>query len=182
MKAEPSFRPCSGSRSAAASHTTRPALASGSREPPSTHSSSWPKGRFPSLPRRRSVNARSPTVRWPEPRLDCAGHGHWSGPETWNLTCPSAVLEGNLKVRNWRQGDRMQPFGLDGTRKLSDLFREQRIATGERTGVLVVEDDEGIIWAVGLARAERTRLLHPGEPAVTITVTPRRTPNQNPIN
>lgn len=116
------------------------------------------------------------------------GHGNLVGPETWNLTCPSNVLKGNLKVRNWQKGDRVQPFGLDGTRKLSDLFQQQRIAASERSNVLVVEDDEGIIWVVGLARAERTRLLQPGQTAVTITVAPRGnniqrtdTKNDNPI-
>lgn len=100
-------------------------------------------------------------------------NGSLAGPETWNLTCPSSVLKGNLKVRNWQKGDRIHPFGLDGSRKLSDLFLQQRIPTKDRSSVLVVEDDEGIIWVVGLARAERTRLLHPGQLAVTITVAAR---------
>lgn len=101
------------------------------------------------------------------------GHNHHLGPRTWSLTCPAGVLQGNLRVRNWRAGDRLQPLGLDGSRKLSDLFQEHRIAAGDRPGVLLVEDDIGILWAVGLARSERTRLLHPGAPAVTITITPR---------
>ena len=107
------------------------------------------------------------------------GHGRPCGPESWNLTCPSNVLKGNLKVRNWRQGDRIQPFGLDGSRKLSDLFREQRLPASERSGVLVVEDDTGILWTVGLARAERTRLLQPGQSAVTITVALRAAISQS---
>ncbi len=107
------------------------------------------------------------------------GHGCLAGPETWNLTCPSNVLKGNLKVRNWQQGDRIHPFGLDGTRKLSDLFQQQRIPATDRSSVLVVEDDAGIIWVVGLARAERTRLLQPGQPAVIITVAARGPNIQN---
>ncbi|MCP4291758.1 MAG: tRNA lysidine(34) synthetase TilS [bacterium] len=101
------------------------------------------------------------------------GFGSKSENNIWNLTCPSGVLKGNLKVRNWQQGDRIQPFGLDGSRKLSDLFREQKIPADERSGMLVVEDDEGILWIVGLARAERTRLLQPGQSTVTISVAPR---------
>ena len=85
-------------------------------------------------------------------------------------------LQGNLRLRNWRQGDRMAPLGLDGTKKLSDLLRERRVPAAARSGVLVVEDEEGILWAVGVARAERTRLLPDGGPAVTLTVARRRTP------
>jgi tRNA(Ile)-lysidine synthase len=121
----------------------------------------------------RILVSKVDTPKDPESYGRAEGNGEQTGPETWNLTTPSAVLKGNLRVRNWRQGDRLQPLGLDGTRKLSDLFREQRIATAERPDVLVVEDDEGIIWVVGLARAERTRLLKPGEPTVIVTVAPR---------
>jgi len=107
------------------------------------------------------------------------GFGSQTAPGIWNLTCPSSVLKGNLKVRNWQKGDRIQSFGLDGSRKLSDLFGQQRIPASERSGVLVVEDNEGIIWVVGLDRAERTRLLQPEEPAVTITVALRAAISNN---
>ncbi len=121
----------------------------------------------------RILVVRSKTPKDPGSFGRSEGPGRPDGAETWNLTCPSSVLKGNLKVRNWQKGDRFQPFGLDGSRKLSDLFRQQRIATAERSNVLVVEDDEGIIWVVGLARAERTRLLQPEQPVVTITVARR---------
>ena len=97
--------------------------------------------------------------------------GGENGP--WNLTCPASVLKGSLKIRNWRNGDRFQPFGLDGSRKLSDLLRENRVPVDRREGVLLVEDDTGILWVVGIARAERTRLLPSTEQTVTITVTER---------
>jgi len=92
---------------------------------------------------------------------------------TWRLTCPAETLSGNLQVRNWREGDRFQPFGLDGTKKLSDLLREKRLPADSRPGVLVVSDDAGILWVVGLARAERTRLLPTTTHTVTISVARR---------
>jgi tRNA(Ile)-lysidine synthase len=76
-------------------------------------------------------------------------------------------------VRNWRPGDRFQPFGLEGSKKLSDLLREKRIPRETRSEVLVVADEAGILWVVGLARAERTRLLPSTERTVTITVAQR---------
>lgn len=106
-----------------------------------------------------------------------AGQGEGAGrrgPDgTWNLSCPAGVLEGNLRVRHPRPGDRFQPFGLDGTRKLSDLFREKKIPEDERTHVLVVEDGAGILWIVGVERGERTRLLPTSGRMVTICVARR---------
>ncbi|PID79382.1 tRNA lysidine(34) synthetase TilS [bacterium DOLJORAL78_65_58] len=119
------------------------------------------------------------------PPQDPVAHGRQEGPGAvnehggWNLTCPADVLQGNLRVRNWRQGDRLRPLGLDGSRKLSDLFRESRLPAADRPGVLVVEDDTGILWAVGLARSERTRLLPRSQALVTISVVPRGEPQEN---
>jgi len=92
---------------------------------------------------------------------------------TWRLTCPASSLTGNLRVRNWNPGDRFQPFGLEGSKKLSDILRERQVSRENRPGVLVVTDEAGILWVVGLARAERTRLLPSTEQTVTISVANR---------
>lgn len=101
------------------------------------------------------------------------GPGRLDDEENWNLNCPANVLQGNLKIRNPRPGDRFQPFGLDGTRKLSDLFRDLRLPEARRQDVLLVEDEVGILWVVGLARSERTRLLPSTDKIVTICVARR---------
>ncbi len=101
------------------------------------------------------------------------GPGDPGDESTWALTCPAEVLLGNLRLRNWRQGDRFQPFGLQGTKKLSDLLREHRITRDDRECVLVVADEESILWVVGLARAERTRLLPSTRRTVTISIVKR---------
>lgn len=119
------------------------------------------------------------TVRPCGPVADPAKVGLSEGPGrrdahgSWNLSCPADVLAGNLRVRNPRPGDRFQPFGLDGTRKLSDLFRDKKIPEGDRPGILVVEDGVGILWIVGVERAERTRLLPSSGRMVTICVARR---------
>ncbi|MBM4131161.1 tRNA lysidine(34) synthetase TilS [bacterium] len=109
---------------------------------------------------------------------DDARDGHGSGdradPSTWRLTCPAEALQGNLRVRGWRRGDRLRPVGLGGSRKVSDVLREARVPASERGGVLVVDDADGILWVVGLARDERTRLL-PGMAAVVTISVIRRT-------
>ncbi len=91
------------------------------------------------------------------------------------MTSPIPLV---LKLRNWRQGDRFQPFGLQGTKKLSDLFREHRVTREDRQSVLVVADGHGILWVVGLAQSERTRLLPSTTQTVTISVVERNGANQ----
>lgn len=91
---------------------------------------------------------------------------------SWRLTCPANALQGRLTLRPWRDGDRIELLGLGGHKKVSDLLRERRVGLGDRPGILVVEDEAGILWVVGLARAERTRLLPDVQPRVTIAVVP----------
>ncbi len=91
----------------------------------------------------------------------------------WKLVCPANTLRGKLRLRRWRSGDRLELLGLGGHKKVSDLLREKKIGVSERSRVLVVEDDVGIIWVVGLARAERTRLLPMTQRMVTIAVVPK---------
>lgn len=107
-----------------------------------------------------------------EPEPD-QGIGELSDEATWLLSCPAAALKGRVRVRNWRTGDRCRPLGLQGTKKLSDLFREHRLSKSARPGALVVCDDEGILWVVGLVRDERTRMLPSSPQRVTISVVRR---------
>ncbi len=91
----------------------------------------------------------------------------------WRLRCPADAVHGRLRLRAWRPGDRIVLPGLDGHKKVSDLLQERRIRVSERPEVLVVEDDEGLLWVVGVAAAARTRLLPSTERTLTIAVTKR---------
>jgi len=93
----------------------------------------------------------------------------------WRLVSAADRLEGGLRVRHPRPGDRLRPFGLAGHKKLSDLMQERRIPAGLRPGILVVEDAAGPLWVVGVSQDERTRLLPSTRQAVTITLDRRRT-------
>jgi len=91
-------------------------------------------------------------------------------PDGWQLICPAGTLSGRVRLRNWKAGDRIEQFGLGGHKKLSDLLQQHRIDSVDRPGVLVVEDDDGILWVVGIAQAERTRILPTTGSTVTISV------------
>ena len=91
----------------------------------------------------------------------------------WQLICPVQAITGNLRIRNWRPGDRIELWGLGGRKKLSELLQEHRVPREAREGVLVVEDAAGILWVVGHAQAARTRMLPGTTQAVTISVVSR---------
>ena len=61
-----------------------------------------------------------------------------------------AALSAGAWVRTWQAGDRMQPLGLAGSRKLQDIFTDARIPRGWRNRVPLVVTPRGIAWAVGV--------------------------------
>lgn len=54
-----------------------------------------------------------------------------------------------LTVRPWRDGDRIRPLGLDGTKRVSDLLTDARVPPSERRLVPVVAAGERVLWVVG---------------------------------
>jgi tRNA(Ile)-lysidine synthase len=63
---------------------------------------------------------------------------------------------GPLTVRAWRDGDRMRPSGLGGTKTLQDLFTDKKVPRElRRTLPVVVTGDDEIAWVAGVAVDER---------------------------
>jgi tRNA(Ile)-lysidine synthase len=60
-----------------------------------------------------------------------------------------------LTVRAWRDGDRMRPAGLGGTKSLQDLFTDRKVPRALRRTLPVVEADGEIVWVAGVAVDER---------------------------
>ena len=60
-----------------------------------------------------------------------------------------------LRVRSWREGDRMRPAGLGGTKTLQDLFTDRKIPRALRRSLPVVEAAGEIAWVAGVAVDER---------------------------
>jgi tRNA(Ile)-lysidine synthase len=65
-----------------------------------------------------------------------------------------AALGGPLTVRSWREGDRMRPFGLGGSKSLQDLFTDRKVPRSLRHVLPVVTSDGRIVWIAGVAVSE----------------------------
>jgi tRNA(Ile)-lysidine synthase len=64
------------------------------------------------------------------------------------------ALGGPLVVRTWREGDRMRPLGLDGSKSLQDLFTDRKVPRSLRHALPVVTSDGRIVWIAGVAVSE----------------------------
>lgn len=67
----------------------------------------------------------------------------------------AAALGDTVTVRGWRDGDRIRPVGLGGTKTLQDLFTDRKVPRELRRSLPIVEADGEIAWVAGLAVGER---------------------------
>jgi tRNA(Ile)-lysidine synthase len=68
-------------------------------------------------------------------------------------------------VRAWREGDRMRPAGLGGSKSLQDLFTDRKVPRALRHSLPVIESEDEIVWVAGVAVGERYKAA-PGDPDV----------------
>lgn len=55
-----------------------------------------------------------------------------------------------LQLRHWQRGDRFQPFGMKGSRLLSDFFSDLKLSRHEREiQWLLCDADDQVLWVVG---------------------------------
>ncbi len=61
------------------------------------------------------------------------------------------VLEGNPEfvMRRWREGDRIEPFGMKGSRLVSDIFSDAKLSLDDKRKVWLLTRDDIILWVVG---------------------------------
>ena len=77
--------------------------------------------------------------------------------DLWRCACDAEVISG-IRLRCARYGDRIQPLGMSGHRKLQDLFVDQKIAPELRWHYPVLEADGEILWVPGLVRSSSALL------------------------
>jgi tRNA(Ile)-lysidine synthase len=79
-----------------------------------------------------------------------------AGPDL--ATLDAQALSGRVEVRTWRDGDRIRPLGMDGTKTLQDLFTDRGVPRSLRRTLPVVTVDGRVAWIAGVAVSEDFRL------------------------
>lgn len=61
----------------------------------------------------------------------------------------AGAVSGPLFIRSVEAGDRFRPFGMKGTKLVSDYLTDRHRSRLDKLAALVVCDDNGILWLVG---------------------------------
>lgn len=83
----------------------------------------------------------------------------WSAPRT-NDVCVLNVelIDSPLRIRRPSEGDRIHPFGMKGTKLLSDLYTDAKLSRIDRKQQWVLSHGDDIVWVVGLRTSELCRI------------------------
>ncbi len=85
-------------------------------------------------------------------------------------TLDAAKVHFPLTIRGVEEGDRMQPYGMQGTKLLSDLMTDLKMNLFEKRRQLVVVDAQGVIvWTVGLRTDQRVAVSDQTKEVLEIT-------------
>ncbi len=73
-------------------------------------------------------------------------------------------------MRTFRHGDRFQPFGMSGTKKVKDFFIDEKIPAAARRRVPLLFSGEKLLWICGLRIAEAGRVSPDTREAILVEI------------
>lgn len=73
-----------------------------------------------------------------------------------------------LVVRTWQSGDKFQPLGFHGTRKVSDILTDMKVPAHEKESYPILICNQEIVWVPGYRIAEKFRVTDQTKTALHI--------------
>lgn len=81
-----------------------------------------------------------------------------------------SIAEETLTLRHWREGDRFRPFGMHGSKKLSDYFNDNKFSLADKRSVWLLCCGDRILWVVGHRAAADFMVTDTTKEIIAITV------------
>ena len=70
----------------------------------------------------------------------------------------SAFVDFNFELRNRRDGDIIQPLGMNGHQKLKKYLNSRKIPNHEKDNLLLFTKENEVLWVAGIGLSEKVRV------------------------
>ena len=60
-----------------------------------------------------------------------------------------------LTVRNWNEGDYFYPSGMNGKKKLSKFFKDNKLSIVDKENTLILCSNDQVVWVLGMRADNR---------------------------
>jgi tRNA(Ile)-lysidine synthase len=80
----------------------------------------------------------------------------------------AAKLVYPLKVRKWREGDVFQPFGMQGKKKLTKFFKDEKLSLVAKENSWLLESGNSVVWLIGLRADDRYKVSNTTQEIIKI--------------
>ena len=67
-------------------------------------------------------------------------------------------LQYPLSVRKWQKGDCFYPFGMEGKKKLSKYFKDEKLSRPDKENIYLLCSRNKIVWVIGMRLDKRFKL------------------------
>lgn len=79
-------------------------------------------------------------------------------------------IENSVVIRKRKDGDKITPLGMKGSKKLKDIFINEKIPKEERDYIPIVEFDGNIAWVTGIKASEEYKVKNSSKNILKIFV------------
>ncbi len=97
--------------------------------------------------------------------------------EDWKLQRTNDVLQADadkiqwpLTMRTWQEGDSIQPLGMKGRKKVSDILIDEKVPLNLKSRQPVLEDQFNLIWVIGLRVSEIKKITTESDSVLLISL------------
>jgi tRNA(Ile)-lysidine synthase len=76
-----------------------------------------------------------------------------------------------LTIRKWKEGDVFQPFGMNGKKKVSKFFKDEKLSLLEKSNIWLLCSNDKIVWIIGKRQDERFKITETTTKIIQINYT-----------
>ena len=80
-------------------------------------------------------------------------------------------LQFPLKIRKWQEGDLFFPFGMNGSKKLSKYFKDEKFSLLDKSNTWLLCSNNQIVWIIGKRQDERFKVTESTKQILKINYT-----------